>query len=267
MYFEQIVAVIIVLAIVIAGCLPRLYVDFKFIQNFFAAMKEVVATIREAIQNDVQEESDMHADGSSKLTDAEKYYIRKVVLFVRLHKKQSVFFCLAVIITILFLRQWILFMPELERPQMSEGVLLPIDLIAFFGYWLCKSKKRKWQYSLLLIVIDLLQIIWKLFVMHSPFIVMDTMLLIVWIFIFGNYYFQWRMENEKNLMDLSKKMQENATINAQFMKQYQFLLEQRHDNKKHFNMLYYLNQEKEITAMQEYLEQLEQERLHYHDAK
>ncbi len=188
-----------------------------------------------------------------------------LVNFIRMHKMLLSFIGILFAIVTVFLKQWFSLMPKVQNAQIAESVLLPIDLVAFFGYWLCKGEKRKWQYSLVLIVVDILQISWKLFVMHSPFIVMDVMMLIVWILIFIGYYHRCQMSKDICFYDLQQKMKESTAVNEQLAQQYQALLELRHDNKKHFNMLYHLNEEKQIAAMQEYLAQLEKERAQRHD--
>ena len=91
-------------------------------------------------------------------------------------------------------------------------------------------------------------------------------MLIVWIVIFIGYYYRWQMSKDISFYDLQQKLQASTVVNEELTKQYQALLEQRHDNKKHFNMLYHLNEEKEIAAMQEYLAQLERERAQSNEA-
>jgi len=258
MTFQMIIAMIIVIVIIIGGCLPRLYIDFKYFQSFIEMMKKIVRTICETIKNNTYE------DGNNENIEAEVYYTKKLVFFVIKHKKEVLFLCLFVLIGVVFLCKWISIMPQIDNPRIFENILSSVDIVAFLGYWLCKSEKRKWQYSLVLIILDILRISWKVLIMHSPFIAMDTMLLIFWIVIFLRYYYQWQKIKDICFFDLQQKMQNLNIENEKLLKNYQILLEQHHDNKKHFNMLYHLNQEKEIMAMQDYLKQLEQERKQSH---
>ncbi len=260
MNFEKLIVIIIIFVLIIGGSLPRLYINFKFIQNFIASMKELIHNLRK------EQALDNYEEIVQRSKEERRYTLNLLVNSIRTHKTQLLLAGLLLAIGAIFLKQWFSLMPEVENTQMAENLLLPIDLIALFGYWLCKGEKRKWQYSLLLIVVDILQISWKLFIMHSPFIIMDSMMLIVWIVIFIGYYYRWQMSKDISFYDLQQKLQASTVVNEELTKQYQALLEQRHDNKKHFNMLYHLNEEKEIAAMQEYLAQLERERAQSNEA-
>lgn len=261
MEFDKIVVIFVILALILGGALPKLYINFKFIHNFILNMKEALTIVRESIKDESYGGGSV-CEADSKTVDVEKYYLVRVLLYIRKHKKQTVVLCLGVIVGIVLLYEWLYVFSKLYNPKAAEYLLYPIDLMAFFGYWLCKTEKRKWQYSFLLVIIASVQISWKLFIIHSPFIITDTMLLVVWTCTSLGYYYKWCVNNEKEFQDLQQKLQVSTVVNEKLAKQYQALLEQRHDNKKHFNMLYHLNEEKQIVAMQAYLAQLEKESTH-----
>lgn len=157
-------------------------------------------------------------------------------------------------------------LPTLQLPNLVSVFYLPILIVITFGYYIAKNEKIKWILQLITILYVGMSLLWDIFVLNT----LEGLWRIVWLsvalFLFWVHYRNWEEENNKKLFELQTKMQKSALETDNLIQQYQNLLEQRHDNKKHFNMLYHLNEEKEIAAMQEYLAQLERERAQSNEA-
>ena len=82
------------------------------------------------------------------------------------------------IVGAVYLLQWHSFMPEFSEATIQDHFRHPFVLVALLGYLLCKTEKQRWQYSLLLAVVELIMITVKLFVLHTPFIVLDIVLFV-----------------------------------------------------------------------------------------
>ncbi len=171
-------------------------------------------------------------------------------------KQRVISVSLFFIVCAVYFAQWHSLMPALNDAQIQDHFRYPIALVACFGYVFCKSKKQKWQYSLLLAAADVLQITVMLFVMHSPFVVMEMVLLPVLMVVFYQCYFDWLLSIEIIFSDIQQKLQDGTVVSEALMKQYQRFQEQRKENMHQFtNIGYFLQQEKEILMLQETLAQ------------
>ncbi len=166
-------------------------------------------------------------------------------------KQRVISVSLFFIVCAVYFVQWYSLMPELNDAQIQDHFRYPIVLVACFGYVLCKSEKQKWQYSLLLAAVDVLQITVILFVLNSPFVMLEIILLPVLMVVFYQYYFDWLLSIEMNLADLQQKLQDNPVISETLMEQYQSFQEQHKETMNQFNIRYFLQQEKEIEAFRE----------------
>lgn len=151
-------------------------------------------------------------------------------------------------------------LPEIKVPEWSAVIFFPMQFILFVGYFLARTEKRKWQCQLGIIIFIGVKLLWEVLIVHTFANIRLILLLMVASFLFVLHYRKWSFESNEKFRVLQEELHDANFATDKLVQQYQSLLEQRHDNKKHFNMLYYLNQEKEIEAMQEYLTQLEQEK-------
>jgi len=142
---------------------------------------------------------------------------------------------------------------------------LPVISLLTIGYFLAKSEKMKWVLQFMLIIYIGVKLLWDVIVLKN----VVSIGLIAWLFVasflFTVHYRKWKKENDEKMSMLQLELQQEYYSRNQVVKQYHELLERRHDNKKHFNMLYHLNQEKEISAMQEYLAHLKKEEQQAYD--
>ena len=161
------------------------------------------------------------------------------------------------IVGAVYLLQWHSFMPEFSEATMQDHFRHPFVLAALLGYLLCKTEKPRWQYSLLLAVVELIMITVKLFVLHTPFIVLDIVLLPMLMFVFYKYYFDWLLSIEIRFSELQQKIQESTAIDETLLEQYRSFLEQRKENMNQFQIRYFLCQEKELLIIWEALAQFE----------
>lgn len=152
--------------------------------------------------------------------------------------------------------------PAIQIPERVGIFFLPVLLVITVGYFLARKEKIKWMLQLATIVYIGISVLWDILVLNT----FQSLRLVAWlmvsVFLFWSHYRKWAEEKNKRLFELQMKMQKGTLETDNLIQQYQALLEQRHDNKKHFNMLYHLNEEKEIAAMQAYLAQLEKESTH-----
>ena len=118
------------------------------------------------------------------------------------------------IVGAVYLLQWHSFMPEFSEATIQDHFRYPFVLAALLGYLLCKTEKKRWQYSLLLAVVELIMITVKLFVLHTPFIVLDIVLLPMLMFVFYKYYFDWLLSIEIRFSELQQKIQESTCFHC-----------------------------------------------------
>lgn len=163
---------------------------------------------------------------------------------------------LCFIVGAVYLLQWHALMPELNNAAIQDYFRYPIILAALLGYLFCKHEKQRWQYSLLLATADLLLMSVKLFVLRTPFILPEMILLPVVMVVFYKYYFDWLLSIEIQFAELQHNIQEHTIADEDLIKQYMNFQEQRKETMNQFNIRYFLNQEKTLLMMQESLVQL-----------
>ena len=166
-------------------------------------------------------------------------------------RKRILVVSLIFIIGALYMKQWHMLMPQLEDTAILDHVRYPVMVLTLLGYLFCKTEKQKWQYSLLVVALDVLQVGCKLFIFHTAFIVLDMLLLPVFMYIFYKFYFDWQISIELNFAELKQKMESSTVIDEQLVQRYQVFLDFREEHVNQFNMQYFLYQEKEILDMLE----------------
>ena len=92
---------------------------------------------------------------------------------------------------------------------------------------------------------------------HTPFIVLDIVLLPMLMFVFYKYYFDWLLSIEIRFSELQQKIQESTAIDETLLEQYRSFLEQRKEDMNQFQIRYFLCQEKELLIIWEALAQFE----------
>ena len=65
-------------------------------------------------------------------------------------KQRIIAVSLIFIVGAVYLLQWHSLIPEFRNATIMDHFRYPIVLAALLGYFLCKTDKQKWQYSLLL---------------------------------------------------------------------------------------------------------------------
>ena len=151
----------------------------------------------------------------------------------------------------LYMKQWHMLMPQLKDTVFLDHVQHPVIVLAFLGYLFCKTEKQKWQYSLFVVVIDVLLVGCKLFIFHTAFIVLDMLLLPMCMYIFYKFYFDWQISIELSFVELKQKIESSTIIDEQLAQRYQTFLDFREEHVNQFNMRCFLYQEKEILDMLE----------------
>lgn len=261
---------VIVFIILFGLTLP---VTYLLIRNVIASVKFIKELI-EHDENGIIEKS-QKAEMERRLVvlrEKEKigyfrYYVKQIRNWLKKHSFGFYIFFLFSIIVFSYLsfNKNVIVFPTIKMPEWVGLVFFPTILFLTTGYFLAKTEKTKFFLQFATVIYIGIRLLWSIMVLKTIgsiglvgwFIVSLTLCII--------HYKNWVNEHDKKIEILKFRLQEECYSTNLILAQYQELLEQRHDNKKHFNMLYHLNEERQITAMQEYLAQLEKERAQTRD--
>ena len=148
-------------------------------------------------------------------------------------------------------------LPAIQIPEWVGFVFFPVLLFLTAGYLLAKTEKTKWQLQFATVIYIGVRILWGIIVEKTMVRIGFLGWFVVALLLCISHYSRWIAEHEKRVETLNERLQEEGYSSDLFVSQYQALLAQRPDHKMHF--LYYLNEEKQIDAMQDYLDQLDRE--------
>ncbi len=157
----------------------------------------------------------------------------------------------------LYLKQWHSLVPQFENATFGDHVQHPVILLCFFGYLLCKTDKQRWMYSLNMALVGILVIGVKLFVLQTPYIVLEIMTVPTLMYLFYKYYFDWLMWMEIQFSELKQKMQHGIVPNQQLQERFERFTAVKEEQIERFNMQFFLYQEKELMEMNGCLAQYE----------
>lgn len=271
MTLEMFSGLLIVFSIIFVLTLPFNYLFLRFIRELLKLLKELKADYKRiAAEMDEQEAEYMEENLAVYLQKQQekqekgtfRYYTDKLK-----HVLNKYGIWLYMVIGVLAVGLAILSpvlsglqndsMNTLENPKHAALIFLPVELILFFVYWCSKTDKRKWQSGAMLILVLFLSMVWELVVEKSAKGYTNLFLIMLMVVTVRQHYSRWKQECERKFMELEKMLSESSYASHALLEQYNKLREFRHDTRKHFTVLQYLTQEKEIEMMQTYIRQLE----------
>ena len=257
-----------IIVIVVGTTLPVTYIFFRWLHGLINAMKVVKAEVVDEYQNFsmryveeqltecIQKQQEKQEKGTFRYyTDKLKHVLNKYGIWL--------YMVIGVLAVGLAILSPVLSglqndsMNTLENPKHAALIFLPVELILFFVYWCSKTDKRKWQSGAMLILVLFLSMVWDLAVEKSAKGYMNLFLIMLMVVTVGHHYSRWKQECERKFLELEKILHESSYASHALLEQYNKLREFRHDTRKHFTVLQYLTQEKEMEMMQTYIRQLE----------
>ena len=163
------------------------------------------------------------------------------------------------IIAAIYIKQWYSMIPQFTDATMADHFRHPVVLLCFVGYFLCKTDKQKWMYSLSMAAVCIVMIGFKLYTLRTPFIILEVTVLPTMLYFFYKFYFDWLLWIEIQYAELKRNIENTTTVDGQLLERFQKFSAWKDEHMERFQMKSFLYQEEELLAMHKQFAQGEQE--------
>ena len=183
------------------------------------------------------------------------------MLWIRgMHMKQRIIAVgMVFIIAAIYIKQWYTMIPQFADATMADHFRYPVVLLCFVGYILCKTEKQKWIYSLSMAAVCTVMIGFKLYILRTPFIILEITVLPTMLYFFYKFYFDWLLWIEIQYAELKRNIENTTNVDGQLLERFQKFSAWKDEHMERFQMKSFLYQEEELLAMHKQFAQGEQE--------